>query len=312
MKHFATNFLMKACYYLGVDSFFYYLNRRAKRVVTFHNVMPEEREAFRSIVKELSKKFCISTDVDDASTLTITFDDGYSNQYEIAAEVLKEEGDIPAILFVSGKLIDLTEIFGALSVDLIVFWCTNVPKEILDKEFGSGNRRYVLLNIIFPRYRNDAKARGSSVVNELNGVYPFVRIFGRFDDEWLRLRFTGITKDQLEKLRQRGWTVGWHTQNHFPLGFLSDEDVGMEMTAPTDFCSLPMSYPYGTQKDVGKIARHCAKEFRFKCAFSNVVCPGEDDYFRCRFAQLDNRYRVHFELSGVKYFLKHFKLLPRR
>lgn len=41
MKHIIVKILAFLCYFLGIDSIFYYLNRKAKRIITFHNVMPE-------------------------------------------------------------------------------------------------------------------------------------------------------------------------------------------------------------------------------------------------------------------------------
>lgn len=81
-------------YWLGIDALFYWLNRHAKRTLTFHNVLPDavfrhdvsnfvsnSVSEFRTIVRELRKRWRFSVDLFDPSTLTITFDDGYLNQY---------------------------------------------------------------------------------------------------------------------------------------------------------------------------------------------------------------------------------------
>ena len=37
-----THAVAVACYWTGVDAIFYWLNKKAKRIVTFHNVLPRE------------------------------------------------------------------------------------------------------------------------------------------------------------------------------------------------------------------------------------------------------------------------------
>lgn len=57
------------------------------------------------MICEIRKHFRLSTDVHDSSTATITFDDGYLNQYVIASKniIADDEG---AIIFVAGRLLN--------------------------------------------------------------------------------------------------------------------------------------------------------------------------------------------------------------
>ena len=41
MKHRMVEILAKMAYWAGVDAIFCWVNRRAKRIVTFHNVLPD-------------------------------------------------------------------------------------------------------------------------------------------------------------------------------------------------------------------------------------------------------------------------------
>ena len=81
-------------YWLGVDALMYWLNRGVKRVLAFHNVIPDEflgdedrggtcfgADRFRAAIREIKKHFRLNADFDDPESLVITFDDGYINQY---------------------------------------------------------------------------------------------------------------------------------------------------------------------------------------------------------------------------------------
>ena len=110
-----THAVAVACYWTGVDAIFYWLNKKAKRIVTFHNVLPKELwspggengvssdlDGFEKVVDLCAKRYRFSTDFLDPQTLTITFDDGYHNQYAYAFKSLRAKG-IPACLFVAGE-----------------------------------------------------------------------------------------------------------------------------------------------------------------------------------------------------------------
>ena len=101
------------CWWLGIDALMYWLNKRAKRIITFHNVLPDSLmrglpkigcmdtlQDFEKIVDEIGKRFGFSVDLDDPKMVTLTFDDGLVNQCEIAGESLLRRG-IPAIMFVA-------------------------------------------------------------------------------------------------------------------------------------------------------------------------------------------------------------------
>jgi peptidoglycan/xylan/chitin deacetylase (PgdA/CDA1 family) len=84
------------------------------RVLCLHQI--DDAEAFRHEVRLLKKHFQILplrellTGDTSASgvRLAITFDDGYPEQFEVAAPVLREEG-VPATFFVISDSVDLTD-----------------------------------------------------------------------------------------------------------------------------------------------------------------------------------------------------------
>lgn len=331
MKTYLKGFVFFLFYRSGVVGLFYFLNRHAKRIVTFHNVLPDNgfewnpetgfshsASQFRAIVRELKKRWCFSNDLSDVGKATITFDDGNVNQYEIAAEILKEEGNIPAIIFCSGG--QREGVSNGLIVDKLCFWASYAPIEYL-RTANNGNpitRSNFWSKILRPKFANDSFSKGYDTVRWLDEIYPFSEVLKLKSSEYLRLRFCGISKDQIANLRGRGWIVAWHTKNHFPLSSLGEVDQISEMTPPKDMEDVVFSYPYGERASVDDKAIEHARQIGFPCAVSDIVDLEErhSRYFIPRYDMPPydrwfSKYRLHFELSGLHYFIKNRRLLPR-
>ena len=295
MRHRVVEVLAFLAYWSGVDSLFYWLNRKAKRIITFHNVLPDElyvnnlangvsnsESGFRLIVGEIAKRYPFSTDVWDAKTCTITFDDGYVNQVEIAGRVLDEMG-IPAILFVAGDLIGGK---GPLLVDRLLHETESVEKWVKE---------------VWPALREGRLSTPRAGTPR-----------GTVSEEYWRLRLTGVSKEILEGLRAKGWKIGWHTWRHLPLVSLSEDEVRKELECPAEFREEVLSYPFGNPEEVGETAIRVAKELGYPCAVSNTHAAGAKHgrYFLPRMDLLPNKYMIHFELSGAKFWLMTRRLLP--
>ena len=268
--------LARIGYWSGLDALFYWLNRRAKRTLTFHNVLPDDMmikgaaegitislSEFRKIIGWIGERFPLSVDVDDPKTATITFDDGYKNEYEIAGKWLMKQG-VPAIMFVSGQVINATP-EKCLAVDM------------------SGLKR---------------------VGVKLEDLPEVVRT----------LRYAGVSDADIQDMRAHGWRIGWHTYSHRPLSSMSIDEQRRELSPHKEFLEEPMSYPFGMWDAVGKETIKIAEEVGYPCAFSNddYYTPAlRGNFYRIRFTPQCDKYDVHFLLSGLKYFIQSFRLLPR-
>ena len=303
------------CYWLGIVHLFYFLNRRCKRVLTFHNVLPDELmrdddgggmslsvSEFRNILREIGRFYTFSTNFDDTGSVTLTFDDGFLNQYEIVPEVL---GEIPAVLFVAGSNLDREELKDAPAVDLLTVWLAHTPTV-------RGNRMAYWVHVLRPQYAKDVEAYGRNVVRSCDGQYPFEDLFRALPTDYLRLRLGGISSAQLENLRVRGWKIGWHSFHHYVLSAIPEEAKKMEFEAPEIFRGSPMSYPYGERVSVSVADQKWAKRAGFPLAFSNLPdADPENRFFLPRFSVPSEKILLHFHLSGLRYFLKNGRLLPR-
>lgn len=321
-------YLADICYLSGATAVAKWLNRGRKKVLTFHNVMPDNlarklpanpvcisESYFRAIIRSLRRHYKFSTDVDDPKTLTITFDDGYCNQFEVAARVLQEEGDIPAILFAAGKALRSTGPREALAVDRLCYWHAFAPEEALRQLSPLADRERAWNECVFPAFSADVATRGESYFAKCDALYSFDKIASGFDPEYNRLRFSGIAEDRLDELRARGWTIGWHTETHFPLVSLSEAEILKELTPPEKMKGLPTSFPYGHETQVGETAVKVARELGYPIAYSNYMaaCALTGRWFVPRLAQYESATisSLEFELSGMKNLLKNGRLLTK-
>lgn len=323
-KSMVRRILAIICYLLGIDNLFYRLNVRAKRIITFHNVLPDRLleglsrvgcidsvSQFRNIVSEINRKFEFSTDLLDPKTVTITFDDGMLNQYEIAGEILREKG-ISAIIFVAGNVIGATPM-DTLVTDRLLVWTFFAPDSAVKQVFGKLLPREELwVKFVQPGYRADWQNRGGFFLSKLDDAYAVSDILKNLPAEWIRLRLSGVTERQLDDLRCRGWKIGWHTKSHFPLGMLDYAGKCEELSSPEAYRQVVLSYPYGDMGSIGEESLKLAEELGYPCAVSNDpdFSPARGPFFMMRMALSPNKYELHFVLSGLKYFLKYRKLLP--
>lgn len=329
---FAVDCFVVIAYYTGLVSLFYLLNRKRKRIVVFHNVLPDELfvdniaefvsdpvSRFRWIIREIGKHFRFSADVLDANTATITFDDGYLNQYEIASKVLAEEGNIPGVIFTAGMNIDNQDAMHALVVDRLIVWTAHVPNgEYVLKDgtrivASTGNRAYLWHNIVMPKFLTDSISRGEFVFSMFDAAYSFKKILEKLPQEYVRLRLHGMKTYQIKELRDKGWKIGWHTFSHFALSYLSTDDQRKELIPPDDeFKHTVFSYPYGGLKQVNLNSIHIVEECGYPCAVSScgVRTHLMGLFFIPRDGLNDGKFRLHYRLSGLRHFLIHHRLLP--
>lgn len=315
MRQMISRVVSVLVYWCGIDALFYWLNRKAKRIVTFHNVLPQglwrkdlangvshSLNDFKTIVRECGKQFSFSTDLRDARTITLTFDDGYHNQFEYAFKALRDLG-IPAYVFVS-KIKE-----GGLLIDRLLHWVSNVPVDLIP----DGDRLRYWTKEIWPRFVADRAARGETVFRELDAKWPYAKIEESLSADYRRERLSGISTAECEEMRAAGWEIGWHTRSHYPLNGLSRDELRNELDCSSEFKGVCFSYPYGNPVEVGDEAVGLVRELGFPCAVSNcntAELNATSRFFLPRMALRANKYDLHFELSGAKLFLRTRRLLP--
>jgi peptidoglycan/xylan/chitin deacetylase (PgdA/CDA1 family) len=321
----------RSAYYLGIIRLFYWLNRRAVIVLTYHNVIPDRlfeptphlgvshaESIFREQMRLIARRFRTSSWPAQPGDCVITFDDGYINQWHVAGPILKEF-NCPAIYFVPFQPLEDKR---CLTVDEILKWISYAPPGDYEIEGAKIS--------LLPEARGDAFAviyalllhhpyRWDSILAELDRAVNFATL--EVDPEMARLRFTPLNAAELDAIRSRGHQVGCHSWNHRPLGSLPPaqlkEDFAYCKSRRDLYANTRLySYPFGSSTDEvsNETARECA-ESGFEAAFINcdaVPALASDPAYAISRTSLPNsadRYVLEAKLSGFERALK--RLLRR-
>lgn len=303
-------------YFSGFDAVCRFFTRKRKRVIMYHNVLPDSlmrddvansfttsETEFRRDIRYFKRKYGISNDLDDVTRVAISFDDGFKSQGEIAGRIMEAEGDLPAMIFCAGTVVDATSPKDTLAVERALHWVSNAPDEAIAK-LGVATREAVWPKVVWPRFRGDWREKGEGVCRWLDGIYPFAKVISSLPPEYVRLRLTGLTREDLDVLRYKGWLVCWHTQSHFPLKMLPEGEQKREMTPPDEMRGLPFAYPYGDAGCVGGETIRLAQDLGYRVAFAS--CPQRQDnpYFISRYAMSEGRIMFHYYFSGARFAIR--------
>lgn len=302
---------------LGVLKLFYWFNRHKKIVLTYHNVIPDLLfdnsihlgVSHRASVFEhhmmLIKK--ITNDI------VITFDDGYKNQYKIAASIL-EKYDLKGIFFVTARLI-LTG--STLTIDKITQWISYVPSGSYTI-FGTTllimeNNRDSVVEILYQQLLSDYPL-WEKIEDELNNLYLFDDLV--INSELKKLRFSPITQDELSRLIGNGHAVAAHGWDHKPLSTLpinmQHHDFTLCKQYAEKYCnSNCYSYPFGTKIEVSPDTMHLCEQHGFSKGYMNTEWVSDVDEKsacyqlpRLNLPNSSNQYLIHAKLSGFEFFIK--------
>lgn len=331
-----TATIAKIAHFFFLERFAYFLNRKRKRIITFHNIIPDNLyysniangvsnsvSEFSKIITEVGKKFKFSLDLNDPSSVTVTFDDGYLNQFEIALPYLASK-KIPAIVFVSGQIIKENESskIDELIIDKLLHWISFVPEgnyklNIKNKFFplqvDKNNRQKLWAEILWPLFLDDTESKGLNLFRELNKLHSYQKIKDTLPTEYVRLRIGGPTIEKISQSKDLGFEIGYHGYSHFPFSKLSEEEKQKELIAHPACNSKVFSFPYGGLKEVDEKSIRILKELGYTDGVSNIQLGNEKygNWFRSRMSLSSDKLLLHFELSGLKYLLKYGKLLPK-
>lgn len=310
-------------YYVGIINLFYLFTSKRQRVVTFHNVIPDNyfynsieqgvsctETVFKVQLKEIAKKFEFTTEINKKNSCMITFDDGYLNNYTIAIPIL-EINNIKAVFFITYDLAVKTEVIW---IDLIMKWYSYVPEgrySIIGKELNilKENRKEVFNQILVEIY-NDYSLRYKVLV-DLEQAFSFTRLI--INDNYNRLRFCPISLINIEKMKINNHLVASHTISHDILSNLSDkslnDDIKESESYLFDFYNTNyFAYPFGGVKEVSKKVLKKYSESKFNYCFVNYWnffgSSKDESVQRITLPNTENKYVIHAYLSGFYFFFK--------
>lgn len=183
-------------------------------------------------------------------------------------------------------------------------------KAIQDTE---DNRPHIWQEINWASFCRDSLSKGENLWHVLDSRYSFSIILPLCNPEYVRLRMTGITDIDIAELKEKGWIVGWHTVDHYPLRQLSEEEQIKEITSSPDFMkNVVFSFPYGELDSVNEAAVAIARSAGYPFAVSTISSKNHlmCKHFLPRMMMDGNYYQCHVGLSGLMHFMKTERRLP--
>lgn len=326
--------IIKGLKYSGITKLFYILNRNRKKIICYHNIIPDKyfsdninldyaikESNFRSHMDIITKKFNIGLDLYDSSKITITFDDGYLNQYLLGSKIL-DEYNINGYFFYCASLLDKQD---TLLIDKIQYWIDyvkpgkyNNKKYKLNLDISDKQSRRIEIKKINQLLEN--KISIEEVCNLLDEMYKFDSI--ELPKEFYTLRFTPINKINLEDMKKNGHKIGAHSSLHKALSDLTEEELEEDISKCRSlldngiYNTKTFCYPFGSEIEVSNKVMEKVKEKGFKNALSFVnddFKRNNNNYFipRMSLPDTNDEYLIDFILSGTCYFMHNYKLFPK-
>lgn len=225
-----------------------------------------------------------------AKSVVITFDDGYANNAEVAAEELQRHR-MPWSAFLPAQLIESGSYQWIDDVRLIVHGCglptAQLPGEPrpLTLDLGTAPLRHEAVRRIHEHCRYIPDELRSRRLAALYAAVPAERL------EELRARFRSfapMTWPQARQLQSAGVDVGSHSLTHTALGPQSPEAIRREVLGARELMqarigdhSPHFSYPYGRFASISDETEATLAGAGYHCALTL-----EQDVVRCEEARL--------------------------
>ena len=324
MKKNLLNLLFIFSYYSGINKLFYYFSNSRQRVITFHNVIPDHcfdnsihlgvsctESVFKTQINEILKQYKITTEIGVPNSCVVTFDDGYSNNFENANKILMEK-NLSAVFFITSDLIENQDI---LWVDKMLFWFSYVPLgsyNICGLSFCISEKNRGILYIESYRYILENYKEKYIFIQEMKELYPFSSL--KIGLDLYFSRFNALSISEIEEMKKNGHLIACHSTSHDILSKLedielSDEILKCEKLISSLYNCNYFSYPFGSDEEVNDKVINAFKDSLFQKCFTNKwnwkIEKNPYSIQRFSFPNTENKYLINAHLSGFYYFIKH-------
>ncbi len=244
----------------------------------------------------------------------ITFDDGYSDNYQNAYPILRDLG-LPATIFLSTNIIgsETPFLWDRAAYCFHRTRMTSAQLPLTGKISWSGPRdRYVVLRNWYTRVKDIPEPEQSKIIGELASELDVEIPGGAFSGLYLDW-------DQVRELTRNGIEMGAHTENHpvltgVPLEraeqeiLMSKKRIEVEIGKPV----LSFAYPNGGPRDYSDEIKAMLRQAGIEVAFTLVPGPTRQTTVkkdplairRVFVGLLDTLPRFAAKLTGVSRFTK--------
>ena len=308
-------------YYIGIIRLFYLLNRK-QRVITYHNIIPDNlfdntlhlyfshsESVFKKHLQIINNRFRVTTEPELKKTVLLTFDDGYANNFCIAAKILNTYNN-PAIFFVPSSIIDSKE---PLWIDSLMLWFSYVPVgqyTVFDLKLNITNNasRLKSYETVYIAIIQDYNLK-NKIYNILEEQYSFQKI--NIDKEFYKLRFTGLSFQQIDQMKMAGHSIASHGVKHDILSKLDMAELrnSLEITFNSPiYNNTYISYPFGGEEEISQLVIETFRAIGYTHAFTNIKTNNENLFLLSRFSlpNSSDKVLIEAELSGFMGWMRTF------
>ncbi|MDZ7265874.1 MAG: polysaccharide deacetylase family protein [candidate division KSB1 bacterium] len=261
-----------------------YSNRNSIAAAAFEQQMDYLARHFQPMsLPELVRRLQAREQLPDY-TVVITFDDGFRNNYTVAAPILKKYG-LPATIFLATAYVSSPKL--GLWTERVDWLLQSATLPVLEFSFGNEVQHLALQTtrdrmIASDRVRDYLKrlppAEREQAISALQARLGRVREIDRSLEE----RYAFLTWDQARELQQAQITFGSHTHTHAILSSLSMAEAHFELTESRRLieaelrtaCTL-FSYPNGSVRDFSRRDLELVQKLGYAAAVSQL--PGYND-----------------------------------
>ncbi len=224
---------------------------------------------------------------DDDDTVSITFDDGYRDNYLYAFPVL-EKLEIPFTVFVTSGYVGKKREFWWDELPNLIMSSNQTVFELEDNDYGY-------------KWELKGEEKKKSMILDIRHLLRLEKSLLRYEC-WRRqlIRWSGVeekareenlalSNDELESLSSSKWvTIGAHTLTHRSLGALDEYEQRLEIEGSKKWLESitgtevnTFSYPFGSSMDYSEETIYLLKEYGFKksATMENRAISSSDDAF---------------------------------
>ena len=300
----------------------------------FHRVNPK-RDAlwdpmdvhlFDRCIKYISKNFDVrlaediyvngSKNTSRKKVATIMFDDGYKDNFDFAAPILKKYG-CKASFYIVTNCIELniptwTHVleyyFSNTKQARFNFNFDFIPEELNIQGLKSKEERIAYVKKLKPMLKNIPSHQREILLEDLQSTCKDIKL-----PELM------MSWEDLKTLRKEGHYIGSHTVSHSPLGTIKDlsrltEEIkqsGEIIKSKLGYFPLSISYPVGSYNDdTKKISKACGYKFGLAVK-QNIHDPNKEDIFEISRIELYNeswfktKLRINHSLEKIKQLIRY-------
>lgn len=273
-----------------------------------YEVMLYEELIFSDLYKSQNKK--------GKKIATIMFDDGYKDNIEFAAPILKKY-NLRASFYVVTESIDkniptwthiLEHLFQFTSVQPINMHFDFLPKELNVSALNTYEDRIQYVTKLKPFVKSLPHEKRQAVLDRVMETYNDIEL-PKLMMDW----------DDLRQLKAAGHYIGSHTITHCMLGTMDNEneiiselkDSGKQIEEHLGYFPLTISYPVGS---FNQTTKKIAQKTGYKTGLAvkqNVHHPQKEDLFEVSRIELYNepwwktRLRISNTLENIKSFIRY-------